>query len=192
MNLLTINNENLKEARINQTKVQSEEDIVNSFPSVFDDSFGSLPGEQLVINQQIEPSVNKVRRIPHSLVNDLKKELSKMEEEKVIAKVFEPTQWESGLEKTLDFLIDGIAEIQVDEFHGRVADMLAATNHLMASSVDDWSFKVFCRERRELRKQEFEDLEVISLGISNGSLLFANDGCNQNVSSDYLLAKVSY
>ena len=98
MNLVTINNDNFKEARINEITVQSEEDIVNSFPTVFDDGIGSLPGEQhLVVNQEIKPTVNPVRRVPHSLVNDLKRELNKMEDDKVITKVYEPTQWESSL-----------------------------------------------------------------------------------------------
>ena len=93
MNLLTVNNDNFKEARVNEITVQSEEDIVNSFPSVFDDGIGSLPGEQhLVVNPEIKPTVNPVRRVPHSLVSDLKRELNKMEDEKVITKVFEPTQ----------------------------------------------------------------------------------------------------
>ena len=91
------NNDNFKEPRINEITVQSEEDIVNSFPTVFDDGIGSLPGEQhLVVNQEIKPTVNPVRRVPHSLVNDLKRELNKMEDDKVITKVYEPTQWESS------------------------------------------------------------------------------------------------
>ena len=71
MNLLTINNDNFKEARINEITVQSEMDIVISFPTAFDDGIGRLPGEQhLVVNQEIKPTVNPVRRVPHSLVND--------------------------------------------------------------------------------------------------------------------------
>ena len=98
MNLVTINNDNFKEARINEITVQSEEEIVSSFPTVFDDGIGSLPGEQhLVVNQEIKPTVNPVRRVPHSLVNDLKRELNKMEDDKVITKVCEPTQWETSL-----------------------------------------------------------------------------------------------
>eukprot|EP00794_Sanderia_malayensis_P013664 gene13664-15093_t len=86
------------EARINEISAQSEEDIVNSFPSLFDDGIGSLPGEQhLVVNEEIKPSVNPVRKVPHSLVSDLKKELNKMEDDKVITKVYEPTKWESSL-----------------------------------------------------------------------------------------------
>ena len=93
MSLLTINNDNFKEARINEITVQSQEDIANSFPTVFDDGIGSLPEEQhLVVNQEIKPTVNPVRRVPHSLVNDLKRELNKMEDDKVITTVCEPTQ----------------------------------------------------------------------------------------------------
>ena len=98
MNLLTISNDNFKEARINVIKVQSEQDKVKSFPTVFDDGIGSLLGEQhLVLNQEIKPTVNPVRRVPHSLVNDLKRELNKKEDDKVITKKYEPTQWESSL-----------------------------------------------------------------------------------------------
>ena len=98
MNLLTINNDNFTEAKVSEITVQSEVDIVSNFPSVFDDGIGSLPGEQhLVVDTEIKPSVNPVRKVPHSLVDDLKRELNKMEDDKVITKVFEPTQWESSL-----------------------------------------------------------------------------------------------
>ena len=98
MNLLTINNDNFTEAKVSEITVQSEVDIVSNFPSVFDDGIGSLPVEQhLVVDTEIKPSVNPVRKVSHSLVDDLKRELNKMEDDKVITKVFEPTQWESSL-----------------------------------------------------------------------------------------------
>ena len=98
MNLLTINNDTFTEAKVSEITVQSEVDIVSNFPSVFDDGIGSLPGEQhLVVDTEIKPNVNPVRKVPHSLVDDLKRDLNKMENDKVITKVFEPTQWESSL-----------------------------------------------------------------------------------------------
>ena len=71
---------------------------MQSFPQVFSEGVGSLPGEQhLKVDPNAKPSVNAVRRVPYSLVNDLKKELNQIEEDKVITKVNTPTPWESSL-----------------------------------------------------------------------------------------------
>ena len=57
-----------------------------------------MPGEQHIeVDPNVKPSINTVRRVPYSLVNDLKKELNQMEENKVITKVNTPTLWESSL-----------------------------------------------------------------------------------------------
>ena len=106
MNLITVHKENFQEAIIHQIQEEqvsqillgTREEIMQSFPQAFSEGVGSLPGEQhLEVDPDVKLRVNTVRRVPYSFVNDLKKELNQMEEDKVITKVNTPTPWGSSL-----------------------------------------------------------------------------------------------
>ena len=100
MNLINVHKENFQEAVmhqiqeewVNQILLGTREEIMQSFPQVFSEGVGSLPGEQhLEVDPNVKLSVNTVRRVPYLLVNDLKKELKQMEEDKLIRKINTPT-----------------------------------------------------------------------------------------------------
>ena len=75
----------------------SKELILAQYKDIFE-GIGLLEGEVgLRINPNIPPVVHPPRKVPISLKESLKKELDKMEQQKIIAKVTEPTEWVSSL-----------------------------------------------------------------------------------------------
>lgn len=83
MGFIEINKANLKGATVHYMKTTTENDLINSFPTVSYGNVGNLPGDQhLVVNPDIQPSINPVRRIPLELFDNLKKDLNNMEKAK--------------------------------------------------------------------------------------------------------------
>ena len=71
-------------------------DLFATYSSVFDGNLGELPGVvHLYIQDNSRPRILPVRRIPFALEARFRKELDKMMEMGVIAKVDEPTEWVS-------------------------------------------------------------------------------------------------
>ena len=96
MDLITVNTENI--SAVNQIQALSLEDIVSRYPSLFDGKLGLLKENvQLRIDPTVQPVKNALRRVPHALMDNLKKELDRLEKLQVIAKISEPTDWLSSL-----------------------------------------------------------------------------------------------
>ena len=98
MQLLTINRSQLAMDTVNLISLQDKSDLILAYPGVFSNGVGLLPGEQhLETDPVVAPRANPVRRVPCSVMEDLKKELARLEEQGIIAKVKQPTNWESSL-----------------------------------------------------------------------------------------------
>ena len=70
---------------------------VEKYENVFK-GLGCLPREvKLTIDESVKPVIEAVRKVPFSLMEKLKKELSRMVEMEVIEEVLEPTDWVSSL-----------------------------------------------------------------------------------------------
>lgn len=81
----------------NQIRTTSDTALLHEFRHVFE-GLGELPGEHnIVLDENISPVVHPSRKIPFILHDQLKKQLDKMEELKVITKVSEPTDWVNSL-----------------------------------------------------------------------------------------------
>lgn len=67
--------------------------IIEKHKSIFQ-GYGLIPGEiKLEIDKKIKPVVQRARRIPICIRNDLKKELETLEEENIIKRESGPTDW---------------------------------------------------------------------------------------------------
>ena len=72
------------------------EDITSKY-NVFE-GLGCLPGEhRIVTDDSVTPTVHPCRKVPFKLQKELKKELKKMEEQGIITKIDEPTDWVNSL-----------------------------------------------------------------------------------------------
>ena len=76
-----------------------EDDIFNEFSDVFDGKIGTLPGKvHLTIDKTVKPTaITRCGRLAISLKNPVKEKLEEMMEDKVLAKVDEPTEWVSRM-----------------------------------------------------------------------------------------------
>ena len=104
MNLIQVNYENLQskanEVRVvdnQRTKELTKEDVLAKHPDVFE-GLGEL-GEplHLEVDDTVKPVQIPPRRIPEALRNPLKDHLRELEEQGIIQKVVEPTEWVSSI-----------------------------------------------------------------------------------------------
>ncbi|KAK2548400.1 hypothetical protein P5673_031468 [Acropora cervicornis] len=71
--------------------------ILSKYPAVFDNSVGKLEGElHLYTKQDVTPSKAAPREIPLSVKNKLIAEIKDLQEQGIIEKVTEPTDWVSA------------------------------------------------------------------------------------------------
>ena len=76
----------------------TKENLLKQFRDVFEDALGNLEGPvQLEVDHNIRPVKMPVRKFPVAVKEDLKHELERMEELKVIEKVTTQTDWVSSL-----------------------------------------------------------------------------------------------
>ena len=70
--------------------------ILTNYPDVFDDSVGKLEGElHLYTKQDVTPSKAAPREVPLSVKNKFIAEVKDLQEQGIIEKVTEPTDWVS-------------------------------------------------------------------------------------------------
>ena len=104
MNLIQVNHENISD-RVNEVQAVdnqfigglTKEEILQKYPDVFE-GIGEL-GEplHLEINHTVEPVQIPLRRISEALRKPLKDHLDEPEEQEIIQKVIEPTEWVSSV-----------------------------------------------------------------------------------------------
>ena len=71
--------------------------ILTNYPDVFDDSVGKLEGElHLYTKQDVTPSKAAPREVPLSVKNKFIAEVKDLQEQGIIEKVIEPTDWVSA------------------------------------------------------------------------------------------------
>ena len=74
-----------------------QQDILNNCPDLFE-GLGCLPVEHHIeLNETIEPVIYLPRRVPDAIRSLVKKKLHRMEEEGVIEKVDQPTDWVNSM-----------------------------------------------------------------------------------------------
>jgi hypothetical protein len=74
-----------------------QQDILNNYPDLFE-GLGCLPVEHHIeLNETIEPVIHPPRRVPEAIRSRVTKELHRMEEEGVIEKVDQPTDWVNSM-----------------------------------------------------------------------------------------------
>ena len=72
--------------------------VLSQYPSVFDGTLGKLPGiVHFHVDDSVVPVVRGARRVPTSLEQDIRKELSNLVEKGVILPVEEPSEWVSQM-----------------------------------------------------------------------------------------------
>ena len=104
MNLIQVNHENISD-RVNEVQAVdnqcigglTKEEILQKYPEVFEGI--SKLGEplHLEIDHTVEPVQIPPRRIPEALRKPLKDHLDELEEQEIIQKVVEPTEWVSSV-----------------------------------------------------------------------------------------------
>ncbi len=73
------------------------QDILNNYPDLFE-GLGCLPIEHHIeLNKTVKPVVHPPRRVPEAIRSRVTKELHRMEEEGVIEKVDQPTDWVNSM-----------------------------------------------------------------------------------------------
>ncbi|XP_064469795.1 uncharacterized protein LOC135384527 [Ornithodoros turicata] len=78
---------------VSATTQQDPYELLNSCSDVFEGT-GRLPGEHhIMLHANADPSISPARKIPIALEDQFKRELQRMLDQKVIAKVTEPTDW---------------------------------------------------------------------------------------------------
>ena len=74
-----------------------QQDILKNYPDLFE-GLGCLPVEHHIeLNETIEPVIHPPRRAPEAIRSRVTKELHRMEEEGVIEKVDQPTDWVNSM-----------------------------------------------------------------------------------------------
>jgi len=100
MGLISVNKENLVQDmnELHQQDLGGVEDLVNAYPTVFDESeVGTLPGVQhLQVNPEAAPKKAPVRRVPFAVKDDIEAELESLTARSILKQVHEPTDWESN------------------------------------------------------------------------------------------------
>lgn len=80
-----------------QPKINTTKDLVDVYPEQFD-RIGHFPGKyHIVLDPTVPPVIHAPRKCPIHLKDEVKKEIEKMLEDKIIRKVDEPTDWVSSL-----------------------------------------------------------------------------------------------
>jgi len=104
MDLITVNTQNFKIAELpdrQRTEVrsmQTADEIVASYPEVFQRELRALPGTvHLEVEQDATPVVAPPRCVPMSLKKKLKEELDRLQQLEVITPINVPTPWVSSL-----------------------------------------------------------------------------------------------
>jgi len=104
MDLITVNTQNFKIAeppeqpRTEVRSVQTADEIVASYPEVFQRELGALPGTvHLEVVQGTTPVIAPPRHVPTSLKKKLEEELDRLQQLEVVAPINEPTPWVSSL-----------------------------------------------------------------------------------------------
>ena len=96
MHLVTVHTENI--ATVNAHVPLSLKDIENKYPSLFDKKMGLLKENvNLKIDKAVDPVQNPIRRVSIALMDSLKAELSRLEDENIIERTTIPTDWLSSL-----------------------------------------------------------------------------------------------
>ena len=73
-------------------------DIWQEHSDLFSDTPGCLPiTYKMKLNPDVAPVVRPPRKVPHAMKDKIKESLDKMEENGIIAKVSEPTEWVSSM-----------------------------------------------------------------------------------------------
>ena len=84
-------------AQVSDDSSVDGEKIMSEFKDVFTGQ-GRLPGEcHLVVDENIKPVVQPPRRVPVAIREQLKKELDRLEDQGILSKQNEPTDWVSSL-----------------------------------------------------------------------------------------------
>ena len=101
MGLITVQHENI--LNVNETVVKTEyqgltmEEVTASYSDVFK-GLGCMEGAlHLEVDMTVAPAIMPPRRVPLTLKNRLKDELTRLEKASVIIKEEEPTDWVSSL-----------------------------------------------------------------------------------------------
>ena len=123
-------------------RVSSVSDLRKLYPNQFD-RIGNFPGEvKLYINPGIAPRINAPRKYAIALKDTIKCELDKMEQQGVIKRVTEPTEWVSSL--TYTEKEDGGLRICLDPRHlnkalrrphHRMPTVEEITHHLQGAKI---------------------------------------------------------
>ena len=95
MSLITVNYDNFVSS-VNSAPVDASlNDLVQSHKSVFSDGLGSLSADKvhLTVKDYAQPVVKQARNIPESRKDAVKVELQRMENDGIITKVDQPTDW---------------------------------------------------------------------------------------------------
>ena len=80
-----------------QSVYTSTEQVKSDYPDCFD-AIGRFSGEyHIVIDPGVQPTIHASRKFPINLKDELRSELDKMEEQGVIRRVSEPTDWVSSI-----------------------------------------------------------------------------------------------
>lgn len=84
-------------ARVHQVASSTNQDCVSEFPTLFQGLGCTRRPYSLVLKDDARPVAMAPRRVPHALRGPLRKELTRMESEGVIAKMDEASDWVSPL-----------------------------------------------------------------------------------------------
>lgn len=75
----------------------TEKDILEKYSDVFT-GLGTLEGEyRIVLDPEVQPVIHAARKVPVSLREELKTKLAELEQQGVIARVTQPTEWVSSM-----------------------------------------------------------------------------------------------
>ena len=83
--------------RVNAVERDAKQNIADEYPDVFK-GLGCLPGKHHIeVKENAQPVKNACRKVPFPIRDKLKAQLDKMENDRVIESVDEPTEWVSSL-----------------------------------------------------------------------------------------------
>ena len=86
----------IKEVSVPTASPATREQLINEFPTVFDGTIRTMPGEifKIVLTADAKPfCVNTPRTLPYAFMGPTKEELDLLESQGIIAKQTEPTDW---------------------------------------------------------------------------------------------------
>jgi hypothetical protein len=99
MNLITVNYDNFVSSVDSSSQSSDLKSLVKSHPDVFSEGLGRLPGSKvhLTVAEDARPVVKPARNIPEARKMAVKTELKRMENEGIIQKVDQPSDWVSQM-----------------------------------------------------------------------------------------------